>query len=148
MRDRYKMYQIFMMLLKFDFFFFLGFSVQYLALMIVVWWPDAATEEAHSTLVRELIAHIILSCTVTVLMLIVAYWGLRRERKIHMYLFIFLSMAMCVDMVLILVSVPVSIICLRNFNHGLMNHISHATSAHSMTPIGQEKPNTQRWSIE
>ncbi|KAI8341393.1 hypothetical protein BC941DRAFT_510597 [Chlamydoabsidia padenii] len=181
MRDRYKMYQIFMMLLKFDFFFFLGFSVQYLALMIVVWWPDAITDDGKNSLVRELIEHIILSCAVTIVMLILAYWGLRRERKIHMYLFILLSMAsmayfiytlvqislnptkflgsrafltffLCVDMVLILVSVPVSIVCLRNFNLGLMNHISHATasaaSAHSMTPIGQEKPSSQRWSIE
>lgn len=28
----------------------------------------------------------------------------------------------CVDIVLIVVSVPVSILCLRNFNHGLINH--------------------------
>ncbi|KAG1492205.1 hypothetical protein G6F46_009927 [Rhizopus delemar] len=54
---------------------------------------------------------------------------------------------------LILVSVPIGVICLRNFNLGLMNHISHATasatSAHSMAPLGLEKANsTRRWSIE
>ncbi|ORX62913.1 hypothetical protein DM01DRAFT_1314611 [Hesseltinella vesiculosa] len=181
MRDRYKMYQIFMMLLKFDFFFFLGFSVQYLALMIVVWWPNSTSPAARSELVRELIEHLILSCAVTIVMLVVAYWGLRRERKVHMYLFVILAMAsmayfiytlvqisqypqkflgskafltffLCVDMVLILVSVPISIVCLRNFDLGLINHISHATAsastAHSMTPIGQEKSNSHRWSIE
>ncbi|KAI7864737.1 hypothetical protein BDF14DRAFT_1731620 [Spinellus fusiger] len=181
MRDRYKMYQIFMMLLKLDFFFFLSFSVQYLALMIVAWWPDATTEDTWRTLVQELVEHITLSCIVSILMLGLAYWGLRREKKVLMYWFIglalasmgyfvfmvvqitldpdrflgsraFLTFFLCVNMVLILVSVPVSIVCLRNFNHGLNNHISHAASAtgskHSMSAIGQEKPDSRRWSIE
>ncbi|KAI8969920.1 hypothetical protein BDF20DRAFT_962386 [Mycotypha africana] len=182
MRDRYKMYQIFMMLLKFDFFFFLGFSIQYLALLIVAWWPDAESQGTQSQIVKELIEHIILSCIISVTMLISAYWGLRREKKVHMYIFLiscavsmgyyiymliqiskdpqrflgskaFLTFFLCVDMVLILASVPTAIICLRNFNLGLMNHISHATasatSAHSMTHLGIEKSNTsRRWSIE
>ncbi|CAO3698360.1 unnamed protein product [Rhizopus stolonifer] len=176
MRDRYKMYQIFMMLLKFDFFFFLGFSVQYLALLIVAWWPESGQD--HSSTVKELIEHIILSCVISVATLVSAYWGLRRERKPQMYIFLFLclvsmgyyiytlvqiaqnptrflgskaflSFFLCVNLVLILVSVPIGMVCLRNFNLGLMNHISHATSsssAHGMTPM--EKTTPRRWSIE
>lgn len=182
MRDRYKMYQIFMMLLKFDFFFFMGFSVQYLALMIVGWWPAAIKEGHKSIIVRELIEHIVLSCTLSLAMILLAYWGLRREKKIYMYIFvilcsasmgyhiymiiqistnadkflgskIFLTFFLGVDMALILVSVPIGIICLQNFNLGLMNHISHTTasanSAHSMAPLGIEKSSSaRRWSIE
>ncbi|OAD67448.1 hypothetical protein PHYBLDRAFT_183506 [Phycomyces blakesleeanus NRRL 1555(-)] len=181
MRDRYKMYQIFMMLLKFDFFFFLGFSVQYLVLMVVAWWPEATTDDKWRVLIQQLVEHIILSCVFSIAMIISAFWGLIRERKIPMYAFILLSLAsmgyfiymvtqvamypskylgsrvfltffLCVDMALILVSVPVSVICLRNFNHGLNSHITHATAAsgsnHNMTTIGHEKPESRRWSIE
>ncbi|KAI9499647.1 hypothetical protein BDB00DRAFT_10913 [Zychaea mexicana] len=185
MRDRYKMYQIFMMLLKFDFFFFLGFSIQYLALFIVAWWPEADTPEQTTELIKKLIEHIALSCLVTVVMLLLAYMGLRRECKWHLYTFsalstasmayfiyvlvqisqepqkfvgskAFLTFFLCVDMVLILVTVPISMICVRNFNHGLINHISHATgaatSSHSMGPMGGDREekveSPQRWSIE
>ncbi|CAM0139858.1 hypothetical protein VKS41_000844 [Umbelopsis sp. WA50703] len=180
MRDRYKMYQIFIMMLKFDFFFFLGFSVQYLALLILTSESSLTPEDSKAGIMKQLVEHIVLSCAVTIAMLLLAFWGLIREKKNYIYGFIigsfasmayfiymlveisqhpqnyqgtkiFLTFFLCVDMVLIIATVPISIICLRNFGLGLMNHINHtnstANSTHSMTPIGQEKSN-RRWSIE
>jgi hypothetical protein len=239
------MYQIFIMMLKFDFFFFLGFSVQYLALLILTSESSLTPEDSKAGIMKQLVEHIVLSCAVTIAMLLLAFWGvsklhyfdcddtlliilqLIREKKNYIYGFIigsFASMAyfiymlveisqhpqnyqgtkifltffckaiyntavfnglisfdflnpfilVCVDMVLIIATVPISIICLRNFGLGLMNHskcgqmlyikwlsqwfnftislsVNHtnstANSTHSMTPIGQEKSN-RRWSIE
>jgi hypothetical protein len=69
------------MLLKFGVFFFLGFSIQFLALVVIL--------EAT----KEILQHIILSVLTSTGMIIVGFWGVQTERKILMYLFM---LGMCV----------------------------------------------------
>ncbi|RUP42829.1 hypothetical protein BC936DRAFT_138027 [Jimgerdemannia flammicorona] len=83
MRDVYKMYQIFMMLLKFDVFFFLSLSIQYLVVLVV----RGNTAGANFNLSSLLIKHILLSTIVTVVMMVLAFWGLKSERRTVLYSF-------------------------------------------------------------
>ncbi|CAB4405152.1 unnamed protein product [Rhizophagus irregularis] len=148
MRDRYKMYQIFIMLLKFDVFFFLGFSIQFLALVVIL--------EAT----KEILQHVILSVLTSAGMIIVGFWGVQTERKVLMYLFklgvcvaegyiiskivdvsmnpdkyhgtrIFVTFFLSVCLVLGIVTFVISLLCLKNFDKGLKFHLSRSKSLSS-----------------
>ena len=82
MLEMYKTYQIFMTILKFDLFFFIGFSVQYLAVLVVtntsensIGSNSSADTWSQPLLVRSLSEHIVLSVFATVVLFIFAFWG-------------------------------------------------------------------------
>ncbi|RUP42830.1 hypothetical protein BC936DRAFT_138027 [Jimgerdemannia flammicorona] len=165
MRDVYKMYQIFMMLLKFDVFFFLSLSIQYLVVLVV----RGNTAGANFNLSSLLIKHILLSTIVTVVMMVLAFWGLKSERRTVLYSFMvcgvcsmayfiyllvdvnnnpdfyegsrtFLTFFLAVCIALIVITLVISVFCTRNFGKGLKYHITHAngstsTSLHRLRPL-------------
>ncbi|KAG0241110.1 nucleoside diphosphate kinase [Mortierella sp. GBA43] len=91
MRDMYKIYQIFIMILKFDIFFQLGFSAQFLSVVVMQQGGYHVTTEF--TLSKEdvtgiLATHLILSTGATIILPFLAWFGLKRESKISMSCFI------------------------------------------------------------
>ncbi|KAK9711271.1 hypothetical protein K7432_007955 [Basidiobolus ranarum] len=78
MRSMYKVYQILLMLLKLDGFFLLGFSIQYLILVI---------KNAGSNNDDELIIHVTVSVCGTVSMMILSFWALRAENRFGIIVF-------------------------------------------------------------
>ena len=74
----YKVYQIFIMILKFDVFFQLGFSAQFL--YVVVLQSEPGKPESYRPLTPEearniLILHLILSTGASIVLPILAWWG-------------------------------------------------------------------------
>ena len=63
------------MLLKFDIFFFFGFAVQFLALVVIL--DDK----------NEILRHVILSGITSIIVIVVGFWGVQAEKKFLMYLF-------------------------------------------------------------
>ncbi|KAI1823027.1 hypothetical protein F4861DRAFT_354008 [Xylaria intraflava] len=141
MKKRFLHYQIYIALLKFDFFFFVGFTIQFLVVV----------GNSRSVVEFGLTAAAI---PVTIAILLCAAWSTRREWKLGMYAvgvlylggltyFIYkleriydpssakayqpvkrsLTAFAVLTIVLIILTIINALVCLFNFNHGLKQHL-------------------------
>ncbi|KAI2641134.1 hypothetical protein GGS21DRAFT_487471 [Xylaria nigripes] len=141
MKKRFLHYQIYIALLKFDFFFFVGFTIQFL---VVVGGGKSAIEFGLTAA----------AIPVTIAILLFAAWSTRREWKMGMYAvgvlylggltyFIYklariydptqakaykpvrksLTAFAVLTLLLIVMTVINALVCLFNFDHGLKQHL-------------------------
>jgi hypothetical protein len=163
MKQRFLHYQIYIALLKFDFFFFLGFTVQFIVIVV-----DKVDPEFGFT---------IAAIPITIIILLAAAYFTRKEHRVgqvvviliyHVALayFIFklvriyqpshrefyrairrsMTAFAVVTIVLILLTITNAIICMRNFGAGLKAHLvspnrldlekqdAHSVSLHDVKP--------------
>ncbi|KAJ3011351.1 hypothetical protein HKX48_006881 [Thoreauomyces humboldtii] len=76
-RNRLKLYHVYLMLLKLDVFFFLGFDVQFLVLVIIN-QASAGSSEKYT--------HGLIAMPLTLVLLVISYVAIRRESRILMTL--------------------------------------------------------------
>ncbi|KAF9898976.1 hypothetical protein BX616_003401, partial [Lobosporangium transversale] len=178
MRDMYKVYQIFIMIVKFDIFFQLGFSAQFLSVVVLqAESPESSTYNLSDEEMRRiLIFHLIMSTGASIILPILAWWGLKRESKIAMYCFNaggfatlvyniiklnqvfnspdrftgankFLTFFLIVNLILGMVTIYLAWVCMKNFNNGLNAHIGKVSGT-NIYPMESVNGSGKRWSIE
>ncbi|KAF9107006.1 hypothetical protein BGX29_007689 [Mortierella sp. GBA35] len=176
MRDMYKMYQIFIMILKFDIFFQLGFSAQFLSLIKLQSPSEKGVVQSQDDLNNILILHLILSVGACIVLPILAWIGLKRESKYAMGAFIcggigtlvyniiklnqvfenperfvgankFLTFFLILNLLLGVVTLYLAWVCTKNFNNGLNAHIGKVSGT-NIYPMESVSGSNKRWSIE
>ncbi|KAF9328569.1 hypothetical protein BG006_008275 [Podila minutissima] len=181
MRDMYKVYQIFIMIVKFDIFFQLGFSAQFLSL-IVMRYEDSKLFPNNLVLSQQemtslIVVHLVLSTGASIVLPLLAWWGLKRESKLSMCCFIaggfaalvynimkltqvfdqsvrfagankFLVFFLIINLVLGMVTIYLAWVCMKNFNNGLSAHIGKVSGTNIYPMESVSGSSNKRWSIE